>query len=596
MRTFWQEKHETHGIAGASTHDMCKDFRGECVYMAEQDVHFPELTVRETLSFASATQFPKASAYGAAKTQLALDVFNLADAVDTKIGNEVIRGVSGGEKKRVTIAEALSAEASIQCWDNSTRGMDSETALSIVRHFRSLAKNQGTAMVVSLYQASQLALDEFDLVTVLYQGRQIYFGSWNAGLSYFQSLGFQKPPKMTAGDFFTALTNPAEARKLAQEGREDTVPITAEDFVFHWNLSAERTWLLGEVHAFQEEFPSGRATLDALRKMKASSRGVNLCVFIFALWCVYANAVPSHRSSPYTIGTFRQIGLCLGRGIQRVKNNIQLPISTVLGNTIMALIVGSIFFNLKPDSDSMQKRTILLFFSTLLNGFMTGFEVFSCNLPGFCLANGVQGFAVWQQRPICEKHRRYAFYHPFAEAVSAMLCDLPAKLSATVLFNVVLYFMTNLRREPSAFFIYLLFIFTTLMTMSMFFRGIASMSRTMHQSMVPMGILTILFVIYTGFVIPEDYMHPWLSWCRYVNPVYYSFQSVMINEVSRYNSAAACLLQRANTPVVSRPRILLQSLHARGPELQRRAGNMRQSLCYPRSPLRGWYPVSVPRL
>ncbi len=113
-----------------------------------------------------------------------------------------------------------------------------------------------------------------------------------------------------------------------------------------------------------------------------------------------------------------------------------------------------------------------------------------------------------------------------------MLCDLPTKIVTTISFNIVLYFMTGLRREPSAFFTYLLFIFTTLLTMSMFFRGIATLGRTIHQSMVPIGILTILFVIYTGFVIPEKYMHPWLSWCRYINPVYFSFQSVMINEVS----------------------------------------------------------------
>ncbi|PSN72883.1 hypothetical protein BS50DRAFT_653107 [Corynespora cassiicola Philippines] len=93
--------------------------------------------------------------------------------------------------------------------------------------------------------------------------------------------------------------------------------------------------------------------------------------------------------------------------------------------------------------------------------------------------------AVWHQRPICEKHARYTYYHLSAECISAMLCDMPSKFATTVLFNLALYFMTNLRREPAAFFTYLLFCFTVLMAMSMFWRAIGSMSRTLQQSMVP---------------------------------------------------------------------------------------------------------------
>lgn len=126
---------------GVSPADLHKEFRGDGIYTAEHDIHFPELTVAETLNFASATQFPKKSARTHAKATSALDAFNLTGSADTKIGNEVIRGVSGGKKKRVTIAEALAGEASIQCWDNSTRGMDSETALIIIRHFYYLSKH-----------------------------------------------------------------------------------------------------------------------------------------------------------------------------------------------------------------------------------------------------------------------------------------------------------------------------------------------------------------------------------------------------------------------------------------------------------------------
>ena len=92
--------------------------------------------------------------------------------------------------------------------------------------------------------------------------------------------------------------------------------------------------------------------------------------------------------------------------------------------------------------------------------------------------------------------------------------------------------MTNLRRTAAAFFTYFLFCFTVLMTMSMFYRSVGSMSRTLQGSMVPIGIVIIFFIIYTGFVIPERFMHPWFFWIRYFNPVAFAFESVMINEVS----------------------------------------------------------------
>jgi ATP-binding cassette, subfamily G (WHITE), member 2, PDR len=90
--------------------------------------------------------------------------------------------------------------------------------------------------------------------------------------------------------------------------------------------------------------------------------------------------------------------------------------------------------------------------------------------------------------------------------------------------------MTNLRREPGAFFFFLLVSFLTTLTMSMFFRTIASLSRSLPGAMAPAAILILAIVIYTGFAIPVNYMHGWARWINYVDPVAYGFESLMINE------------------------------------------------------------------
>jgi len=111
-----------------------------------------------------------------------------------------------------------------------------------------------------------------------------------------------------------------------------------------------------------------------------------------------------------------------------------------------------------------------------------------------------------------------------------MLVDMPYKVMNAIAFNVVLYFMTNLRREPGAFFFFLLMTFTTVLAMSMIFRTIASASRTLSQAMVPAAILILGLVIFTGFVIPIDYMLGWCRWMNYIDPLAYAFESLMVNE------------------------------------------------------------------
>lgn len=111
-----------------------------------------------------------------------------------------------------------------------------------------------------------------------------------------------------------------------------------------------------------------------------------------------------------------------------------------------------------------------------------------------------------------------------------MICDLPNKLLTSLSFNLTLYFMTNLRRTPSAFFTFYLFSFVCVLAMSMLFRSIGALSRTLAGAMAPAAVLILALVIYTGFTVPIRNMHPWFRWINYVDPVAYAFESIMINE------------------------------------------------------------------
>jgi ATP-binding cassette subfamily G (WHITE) protein 2 (PDR) len=107
---------------------------------------------------------------------------------------------------------------------------------------------------------------------------------------------------------------------------------------------------------------------------------------------------------------------------------------------------------------------------------------------------------------------------------------MPYKIANAIIFNLIVYFMTNLRREPGAIFFFLLMSFFLTLTMSMMFRTIGSVSRTLSQALVPAAILILAILTFTGFAIPTSYMPGWSRWISHINPVAYGFESIMVNE------------------------------------------------------------------
>lgn len=135
---------------------MHRNLKGECMYLAELDVHFSELTLDETLRFAATSRGAgrNHTAPASVISQEVGSTFHLDGALKTKVGNAMIRGLSGGEKRRTSLAEAFLGDAQLQCWDNSTRGLDSSTALQFVQLLRASTKSSQTTVAMTIYQAS----------------------------------------------------------------------------------------------------------------------------------------------------------------------------------------------------------------------------------------------------------------------------------------------------------------------------------------------------------------------------------------------------------------------------------------------------------
>jgi len=192
-------------------------FRGEAIYCQEDDFHLPTLTVAQTLGFALDTKVPgerpggvTAKDFRERVVDLMIKMFNIEHTRNTVVGDRFIRGISGGERKRVSIAEMMVTGGSVCSHDNTTRGLDASTALDYTKSLRILTNIYKTTTFVSLYQASENIYSHFDKVMVIDKGRQVFLGPAKEARAYFEGLGFLPKPRQTTPDYLTGCTDPFE--------------------------------------------------------------------------------------------------------------------------------------------------------------------------------------------------------------------------------------------------------------------------------------------------------------------------------------------------------------------------------------------------
>ncbi|EXA30626.1 hypothetical protein FOVG_18001 [Fusarium oxysporum f. sp. pisi HDV247] len=208
-----------------------------------------------------------------------------------------------------------------------------------------------------------------------------------------------------------------------------------------------------------------------------------------------------HRASQ-TVSFPIQTAICARRATQQLWNDKGSTLTTLIGEIVIALVVGSVFYGTPETSDAFFSYGSVLSFSVLLNVLMS----------------------------MTDTHNLYK-----GHALASILVDIPVKLVVGTCFNIILYFLSGLATTASQFFIFFLFVFVTTLAVSMVFRTIAAATRTLPQAMAISGFLVLALVTYTGFVLPGPYMHPWFKWISYINQLSYAFEALLVNQAHGTN-------------------------------------------------------------
>lgn len=261
-------------------------------------------------------------------------------------GDAYTRGVSGGERKRVSIIEVLATRAATFCWDNSTRGLDASTALAWAQAVRVLTDVLGISSIVTLYQAGNGIYDLFDKVLVLETGIQLYYGPRAQAKAFFEDLGFEFTDGANVGDYLTGVVVPSE-RKI-RKGFESKFPRTASDIRMAYQDSAIYREMRAELG-----WSKSQEAKDVTDNFKRS---------------VLADRHPSlPKKSQLTVPLGAQILILARRSYQKMLGE-RTALAIRLGSTLVqALVAGSLFYSIPADSSGLFLFGGTLFFSVLYN-------------------------------------------------------------------------------------------------------------------------------------------------------------------------------------------------------------------------------------
>ncbi|XP_057415987.1 ABC transporter G family member 32 isoform X2 [Lotus japonicus] len=486
-------------------------------YVSQQDWHVAEMTVRETLQFAGRCQgvgfnfdmllelarreknagikpdedldiFMKSLALGGQETNLVVEyimkILGLDICGDTLVGDEMIKGISGGQKKRLTTGELIIGPARVLFMDEISTGLDSSTTYQIIRHLKHSTRALDSTTIISLLQPAPETYELFDDVILLSEGQIVYQGPRESALDFFKVMGFSCPERKNVADFLQEVTS-----KKDQEQ--------------YWS-AFERPYRYIPVGKFAEAF-------SLYREGKSLSEELN---------------VPFDRRYNHpaalatcTYGAKRLELLKINFQWQKLlmKRNSFIYVFKFVQLFLVALITMSVFFRTTMHHNTIDDGGLYLgalYFSMviiLFNGF-TEVSMLVAKLP------------------VLYKHRDLHFYPSWAYTLPSWFLSIPTSIMEAGCWVVVSYYASGYDPAFTRFLRqFLLYFFLHQMSIGLF-RLIGSLGRNMIVANTFGSFAMLVVMALGGYIISRDRIPSWWIWGFWVSPLMYAQNSASVNE------------------------------------------------------------------
>ncbi|XP_072976814.1 pleiotropic drug resistance protein 3-like isoform X2 [Typha angustifolia] len=467
-------------------------------YISQYDLHIPEMTVRETLDFSarfqgvgSRAEIMKEVSRREKEKGIIPDpdidtymkIMGLDICADTIVGDVMRRGISGGEKKRLTTGEMIVGPTKALFMDEISTGLDSSTTFQIVSCLQQLAHITESTVVVSLLQPAPETYDLFDDIILMAEGKIVYHGPRSHILEFFTECGFKCPERKGAADFLQEV--------LSKKDQEQYLIHPHEGYTY---ISVDQ---------FSDKFKSYHIG-QSLAKEISKSYDKSQC---------HKNAL---SFSIYSLPKWELFKACVARELLLIKRNSFVYIFKATQLGVVAIITGTVFLRTRMGVDTIHANYYLgsLFYALLL-----------------LMVNGFPELAMTVSRlSVFYKQRDFCFYPAWAYAIPASILKIPVSLIESIVWTSITYYIIGYSPEAARFFRQLLILFFVHQTSLSLFRFVASCLQTVVTSTL-VGILSLMAIfLFGGFILPRPSMPNWLKWGFWASPMSYTEIGLAVNE------------------------------------------------------------------
>lgn len=487
-------------------------------YISQNDVHVGEMTVKETLDFSARCQgvgsryellselarrekeagifpeaevdlFMKAVAMEGVENSLITDytlrILGLDICSDTVVGDDMLRGISGGQKKRVTTGEMIVGPTKTLFMDEISTGLDSSTTFQIVKCLQQIVHLTDATVVISLLQPAPETFDLFDDIFLISEGHMIYQGPREHVLEFFESCGFRCPERKGTADFLQEVTSKKDQEQYWADKSKPYRYIKVTEFAnsfkrFHVGLRLEN-----ELSVPFDKSSNHKAAL------------------------VYTkNSVPAMK---ILRASFDKEWLL-------IKRNSFVYIFKTAQIIIIAFIAATVF--LRTELHQNNETDAGLYIGSLLFAMINN------------MFNGFAELALTIVRlPVFYKQRDLLFYPAWAYTLPTFLLRVPISIIETAAWMVMTYYTIGYAPEASRFFKQFLLIFLIQQMAAGLFRLIAGTCRTMIIANTGGSLSLLIVFMLGGFILPKREIPNWWIWGYWVSPLSYGYNAIATNEM-----------------------------------------------------------------
>ncbi|XP_078659313.1 broad substrate specificity ATP-binding cassette transporter ABCG2-like [Branchiostoma floridae x Branchiostoma belcheri] len=502
---------EPEGLSGLVLADggpLPNNFKCMTGYVVQDDIIMGTLTVRENLEFSAALRLPTSIKQKEKKERVrqVLVELGLTQCAETKVGTEMIRGVSGGERKRTNIGMELITAPPVLFLDEPTTGLDASTANVVMMLLQRLAQ-KGKTIIFSIHQPRFSIFRLFDSLMLLANGEVVYHGAADQALDYFQSIGHECELHNNPADFFLDVINgdstavAAVMNDIEKEEKMEELSVQ----VLNDNNKKESTDSQNNSALLTQQYTSSRFYQDTMAQLEPLVEKQD------TLGAKYTKQEVSYRTN-----FFHQCKVVIKRTVKNLVRNPQASIAQVTLNIIFALIIGIIYLQIDASaSTGVQNRSGVFFFlaTNMMFGSLSAVDLFA------------------RERQIFVHESASGYYRVSTYFFSKMFCDVvPMRLIPVSIFGIIAYWMIGLRPEAGAFFFFLLTLFSTTMAASSIAFAISATTPIFQVAQIFITLAFIFMLLMGGFLVNLGSVGPWINWLKYFSIVRYCINGLTIPE------------------------------------------------------------------